>query len=326
MPKVSVIIPVYNIVPYLEKCLDSVINQSMQEIEIIVVNDGSTDGSDIIISRYADSDKRIKVIHKTTNEGTVLARLSGLKTATSDYILLLDGDDFLEPDALQLLYTEAMQSNADIVAADFWYYNSITKEKYSSSIESDFPINTSIEYLNAAFLGKAYWAVWCYLFKRSFYEKSKIVHYKEISFGEDLLTTAQLCLQDAKFSKIDTFTVNYVQRDTSVSASKSYSEKQYNDMLAYCNIASDLIKASPYCERLHIGLEAVKFRGQAAAFTCNYFKNGTERSRQILKTLKKYPEFKQYVARRQMKIIKAFSIHNLIGNVLVWQYKKRKKI
>ena len=94
MPAVSIIIPVYNIGKYLEKCLDSVIAQTFPDIEIIVVNDGSTDNSPEIIARYADKDPRIVVIDKA-NEGLAYARKSGIEAANGEYIQHLDGDDIL---------------------------------------------------------------------------------------------------------------------------------------------------------------------------------------------------------------------------------------
>ncbi len=102
-PKVSVVIPVYNVGKQLEKCLDSVVAQTFPDIEIIVVNDGSTDNSPEIIARYADKDSRIVVIDKS-NEGLAYARKSGIEAAQGEYIQHLDGDDFLEPDAIELLY------------------------------------------------------------------------------------------------------------------------------------------------------------------------------------------------------------------------------
>ena len=99
-PSVSVIIPVYNIEKHLEKCLDSVIGQTLKDIEIIVVNDGSTDNSLDIITQYARKDSRIVIVDKP-NEGLAYARKSGIEAAHGKYVQHLDGDDFLEPDAFQ---------------------------------------------------------------------------------------------------------------------------------------------------------------------------------------------------------------------------------
>ena len=99
-PFISVIIPVYNIEWYIGKCLDSVIGQTLKDIEIIVVDDGSTDDSSRIIDRYARTDSRIVAIHKT-NGGVVSARNCGIAQATGLYILFVDGDDHLSPRRLR---------------------------------------------------------------------------------------------------------------------------------------------------------------------------------------------------------------------------------
>lgn len=101
-PFISVIIPVYNIERYIGKCLDSIVGQTLKEIEIIVVDDGSTDDSSRIIDRYARTDSRIVAIHKT-NGGVVSARNCGIAQATGLYILFVDGDDHLAPDACERL-------------------------------------------------------------------------------------------------------------------------------------------------------------------------------------------------------------------------------
>ena len=108
-PSVSVIIPVYNIEKHLEKCLDSVIGQTLKDIEIIVVNDGSTDNSLDIITQYARKDSRIIIVDKP-NEGLAYARKSGIEAAHGKYVQHLDGDDFLEPNACELLFKRAEET------------------------------------------------------------------------------------------------------------------------------------------------------------------------------------------------------------------------
>ena len=111
-PSVSVIVPVYNIEQYIGKCLDSIIGQTLKEIEIIVVDDGSTDDSSRIIDRYARTDSRIVAIHKT-NGGVVSARNCGIAQATGLYILFVDGDDHLAPDACERLLRKAQATSTD---------------------------------------------------------------------------------------------------------------------------------------------------------------------------------------------------------------------
>ena len=117
-PFISVIIPVYNIERYIGKCLESIVGQTLKEIEIIVVDDGSTDDSSRIIDRYARTDSRIVAIHKT-NGGVVSARNCGIARATGSYILFVDGDDHLESDTCERLLKKAQATRADMVIMRF---------------------------------------------------------------------------------------------------------------------------------------------------------------------------------------------------------------
>lgn len=116
MPKVSVIIPVFNTEKYLEKCLDSLICQSLEDIEIICVNDGSTDNSQVILEKYAQLDKRIKVL-KQENKKQGAARNKGMEIATGEYIGYVDSDDWVDFDYFEELYIAAKKHNLDIALA-----------------------------------------------------------------------------------------------------------------------------------------------------------------------------------------------------------------
>lgn len=113
MPKVSIIVPVYNVEKYLSHCLDSLINQTLKDIEIIVVNDGATDNSPKIIEKYAQKDSRIRVVNQK-NQGLSGARNSGVKIANGDYISFVDSDDWLDVNFIEKLYSSAIKNNADI--------------------------------------------------------------------------------------------------------------------------------------------------------------------------------------------------------------------
>ena len=117
--KVSVIIPVYNVQDFLAKCIESVINQTINDIQIILVDDGATDNSGQICDEYAKKDKRITVIHKQ-NQGLGFARNTGLDVANGDYIFFLDSDDWILPYSIKELYEIAKQNNADIVCYNFF--------------------------------------------------------------------------------------------------------------------------------------------------------------------------------------------------------------
>lgn len=116
-PKVSIILPVYGVEKYLSRCMKSVLNQTLKEIEIIMVDDGSPDLCPQLCDDFALQDDRVKVIHKT-NQGLGFARNSGLEIATGEYIVFVDSDDFVDVDAFEILYNAAKESGVDAVFAD----------------------------------------------------------------------------------------------------------------------------------------------------------------------------------------------------------------
>ena len=117
---VSIIMPVYNVAQYLKKCIDSIIAQSFDAWELILVDDGSSDGSQTICDEYAAADARIQVLHKE-NGGVSSARNLGLEKKTGEYVLFLDADDWIEPQMLELLVNAAEQNQADIAACDVYH-------------------------------------------------------------------------------------------------------------------------------------------------------------------------------------------------------------
>ena len=112
-PKISVLVPAYNVAPWLPDCLNSILTQTYQNLEIIVVNDGSTDNTESILDRYAQMDGRIVAIHQD-NAGLVAAREIGIAHATGDYVTFVDGDDTIAPDMYERLLSNALKYQADI--------------------------------------------------------------------------------------------------------------------------------------------------------------------------------------------------------------------
>jgi glycosyltransferase involved in cell wall biosynthesis len=111
--KISVIVPVYNTEKYLEKCVDSIIQQSYKNIEILLIDDGSTDGCVSICDRYANQDKRIKVIHQS-NAGVAVSRNKGLENASGEYVAFVDSDDSIRPEMFAILHEKLTKNNADL--------------------------------------------------------------------------------------------------------------------------------------------------------------------------------------------------------------------
>lgn len=117
MSKISIIVPVYNVEKYIDKCLESLVNQTLQDIEIIVVDDGSPDNSSAIYNKYAKQDCRIKIIKKK-NAGVSEARNTGMEIATGDFFMFVDSDDWMPVDGCEILYNEYLRTKADMILAD----------------------------------------------------------------------------------------------------------------------------------------------------------------------------------------------------------------
>ena len=183
--KISVIVPVYNVEPYLRQCLDSIVCQSLNDIEIICIDDGSTDGSLEILKEYEKNDKRI-VLRSRENKGLSATRNDALDIANGEYVIFIDSDDFLAEGALERLYQLAVQHDLDIISftATVVYESEKLREKYPDIYYhrehlSEESINKEIlsgpELLRVCVENEIYLAtVWSYFYKTSFIEKNAL--------------------------------------------------------------------------------------------------------------------------------------------------------
>ncbi|MDD6229287.1 MAG: glycosyltransferase [Lactimicrobium massiliense] len=133
MPKVSIVIPIYNVEKYLAQCLDSVCNQTLKDIEIICVNDGSTDHSPDIIREYMKKDSRIKMIDKA-NSGYGISMNMGFDKAEGEYIGIVESDDYADPNMFEDLYHKAKNDNLDVVKSSYYLYYSIPSERNTPQV------------------------------------------------------------------------------------------------------------------------------------------------------------------------------------------------
>ena len=210
MPKVSVIVPIYNTASFLEKCLNSLVNQTLQDLEIICVNDGSTDNSQLIINEFLlNYPYHIKSIIKP-NGGLSDARNVGLQQATGKYIAFLDSDDYVELDLYEKMYNKACKSNADIVVCGF---QRITLDGHVLSVEQN-RLKKSYSGIDA--LTSIAPAAWNKLYKRDLWVKSKIIYPKGVWY-EDLPTTIKLMLYANEIVTINEPLIYYVQHRNSIS-------------------------------------------------------------------------------------------------------------
>lgn len=136
-PLISVIVPVYNVAPYLEYSLNSIQQQSYQQLEIILVDDGSTDDSSSICKKYLNQDLRFKYIYQE-NAGLSAARNTGITAASGEYITFVDSDDWLDTSAIEILYRNLKKYDADIAAGNYNMYNDSKQEFSFKVFDSDY--------------------------------------------------------------------------------------------------------------------------------------------------------------------------------------------
>ena len=147
--KISVIVPVYNTSKFLEKCLNSIIEQNFKDIEIIIINDCSTDNSLKIINGFIKIDSRIILINKEKNEGLSAARNSGIEIARGEYILHIDSDDWIEENYFKNIYENAINNQADMVISDYYldFNNGKIIYTYDQNKDIELKKENCIEYL-----------------------------------------------------------------------------------------------------------------------------------------------------------------------------------
>ena len=186
-PKISVIVPVYNVEKFLPRCLDSLLAQTFPDFEILLIDDGSKDRSGDICDKYALKDQRIRVFHKE-NGGVASARQLGVDEARGEYSIHADGDDWVEPDMLQCFYDKAKETNADIVIAD--YYLQINNQQIYKL--QKMKSNNPIEVLKDILEDRVFGALWHKLIRHSLYKKYNVRFIPEINYCEDVLIFIQL--------------------------------------------------------------------------------------------------------------------------------------
>lgn len=234
--KVSVIVPIYNVEKYLGKCIESIIEQTYSNLEIILVDDGSPDNSGAICDEYAKKDKRIKVIHKS-NGGVSAARNSGIDAATGEYICFVDGDDYVMNDYVEYLLKLTVENNTDISLTTEMFGNFQSEQVHNDKIQ----ILNSEETTIGILCYKIPIGVYCKIFKREFLNNNKIRFLTELFIGEgfNFNTTA---FQHATNVAIGHRRIYYYRRDNSTSATTRFSiEKWENGLYAIDVIKKNMI-------------------------------------------------------------------------------------
>ena len=220
---ISVIVPVFNVAGYLRQCVDSILSQDYGNLEVILIDDGSTDGSGEICDRYAALDSRVRAIHQK-NGGAAAAKNAGLRLATGEYLAFADSDDYLEPDAYGFLMKVLLENGADAVQGSFRevYRNRAEEQRISEEILEGY------DYLLRFPKDFSCALLWNKLYRRALFDG---VFFEEGHKIDDEYFTYQGFLQPRKVVRMDRVVYNYRKRASSVMSSPESAERLVLDCL-----------------------------------------------------------------------------------------------
>ena len=232
---ISVVLPIYNVENYIEKCMESVLNQTYKNIEIILVDDGSPDNCPIICDQYVKEDNRVKVVHKE-NGGLSDARNAGIKVANGDYITFIDSDDYVDKDYVEFLYNTIEETDADIaIGGHRVIYDSgkiIEKETHENSVLEPKKVLERILYDDGIDL-----SAWGKLYKRYLFNDIK---FPKGRLFEDSATTYMLVDKANKIAINSISKYNYIIRKNSISNAKFSPKKM--DLITSTREMSEYVK------------------------------------------------------------------------------------
>lgn len=318
-PLVSVVIPAYNSEKTLDTCIKSVTTQSYSNLEIIVVNDGSSDDSKSIIEGYVIRDPRIVLIDKSANEGLVQARYAGVEVASGKYIQYLDSDDILREGAIEHLVKKAEETNADIVVAPFFYCGDGTLQK---SLFFIFDELSGIDYLRNVMMWKAHWCVWSKFHLRSLYQNP--IERPDISLGEDVILSTQLLFYARKVVPIYQEVVDYNFTSSSMSHSDNFDDVKYEDFKGYVKWFNDFMRTKRLVDVLKKEIAFFHLKAVQTQFGWRKIEDVDKEMRNLIANIKLYPEFSKALTRRERRLVALYRFSHWLGYQKLKSYRRKK--
>ncbi len=242
MIKVSIIIPAYNAEKYIFRSLHSALNQTLQDLEVVVINDGSTDRTRAIVEDIATKDSRVKVLN-IENSGVSNARNIGINNSQGEYIQFLDSDDWIEPNMSLDMYSFAVNKKCDIVVSNLYRDDDSGNLVIWKDLKTDIYLYSKDDYLKELFSNRAYHSVWNKIYKKEIF--NDISFPKNISLGEDFVMMVDISLNADNIGKIDRAYYHYIINPNSITEDGK-SKKFYQLFDAYSIIEDRLHKAEKY--------------------------------------------------------------------------------
>lgn len=323
LPLVSVVIPAYNVERYIEACIQSVTEQTYRNKEIVIVDDGSTDGTLEIIRRYSSIYPYITVLEQA-NKGPALARKEGLDFTKGKYIQYLDGDDTLLPDALENLVKRAEDSEADIVVSAF-YFCWPEKEKELSAMYT-FDETVGVSYFQEILSGRGYWSLWSHFQKRSLFYDYGVEIAPGIYFGEDAIWMAQLLFHNPKVVSFKRPVLNYNINFNSISYRPGIARKRHDDYRAYQIWIENYVRKLGYWDRFEKAFVILHLETTQVSIQRKRFEKTSSDIKRIACALDKYPEIADKLFGKLPKLVSSYKKSAIWGYLRLKYYIMMNKI
>ncbi|MEJ7136634.1 glycosyltransferase family 2 protein [Vibrio paracholerae] len=304
-PKVSVIMPVYNTELYVERAMISLMEQTLDDVQFIIIDDGSKDNSlniiKQVINRYPERQRQVTLISRE-NRGVAASRAQGMELATGDYVIHLDSDDWAELNWLEAMYTKAIEENADVVVCNYHavYIDKSTYIKQSIGVDG-------VDCVKKLFTGNISNSNWNKLVLRTIFIKNGIYFHSGYDLGEDFFVTVRVFLNSKKISSVNYSLYNYNQCNIA-SLTHNLSFKSLDD---YCEVV-DVINSELISKSLDkvISKELIHLKLELKALLAYYSRWDLIR---IKKALEIYPETNGFIFKSNYKRLKLYRLLNLLG-------------
>lgn len=251
MTKVSVIIPAYNVEQYIKRCIASVMAQSLREIEIIIINDGSTDKTLSLIQECAKLDSRIVVVDQA-NLGIGAARKRGLELASGEYIHFIDADDWIEPNMMSELYAYAISYDADIVEANGYYQDEPDGKRIGAT---GYKCRKEVTIMDPTAVAKGILqrtqscSLCCRLIRRDLCVRNSVTFVEGVNFGEDAHFICRLCKYSPKYIYVDKKYYHATNNPTSTTKTR-FTKDKFNCRIWWITDLEKILDADEYMQAL----------------------------------------------------------------------------
>lgn len=301
-PMISVLVPLYNVEKYIARCLDSILNQSFQNFEIVIVNDGSLDSSIDIALQYAEKDNRIKIIYNDENMGLAWARKVGYSNAVGQYIVFCDSDDYLPSIALEILYDSIKSSDAEIVVGNYQSVNSNNEFGHISNNKL-FYGNDQKSVYKSLLKNEMSHSLWGKIYKIDLFKNKNYITHKHFVNSEDGFLFYQIIKNTIKVETIADVVYYYFQNDQSSTRIK-LTDKAFRSIVTFWNLRYEMFINDP-------DLNILSNKRTINSY-CKFLKDGYKSS--VIKKYIKIHDFEQYI--HPYTILKLFPFREAIINIL----------